>query len=118
MASERLDLTPTVVKDSLKLAVEGSEGIEDFCDLLQPYLVLRIRGHAASWLVKTRDRSLKIGDAMPPAMAARIPERRTRGTAVGEGFLGLRDARDAAKREWAKMGNPVEAPQEKPCWTW
>jgi hypothetical protein len=118
MASERLDLTPEIVKKALRKALEGTKKIFDFCDKLQPYLVLRVRGHAASWLVKTRERSLKIGEAMPPATAARIPERRKRGSTVGEVFLGLREARDAAKREWAKMGNPVEAPEEKPCWTW
>jgi hypothetical protein len=118
MASKRLDLTPAVVKDALKLALTGSDGIVDFCDRLQPYLVLRVRGHVASWLVKTRVRTLKIGDAMPSAAAARIPSLRKRGSAVGDESLGLREAREKAKREWAKMGNPVEAPAEKPCWTW
>jgi hypothetical protein len=53
--------------DALKLALKGSDGIVDFCDRLQPYLVLRVRGHVASWLVKTRVRTLKIGDAVPSA---------------------------------------------------
>jgi hypothetical protein len=118
MASKRLDLTPTVVKDALKLALTGSDGIVDFCDRLQPYLVLRVRGHVASWLVKTRVRTLKIADAIPSATSARIPSLRKRGSAVGEEFLGLREAREKAKREWARMGNPVEAPEEKPSWTW
>src|SRR5690349_7684027 len=104
MASKRLDLTPAVVKEALKLALEGSDGIVDFCDRLQPYLVLRVRGHVASWLVKTRDRSLKLGDAMPSALAAKVPERRKRASAVGSESLGLREAREKAKREWAKMG--------------
>jgi hypothetical protein len=72
----------------------------------------------ASWLVKTRDRSIKIGDAMPSTMAAQIPERRKRSSAVGNESLGLREARDKAKREWAKMGDSVDAPEEKPGWTW
>jgi hypothetical protein len=118
MESQRLDLTPAVVKDALKLALEGSDGIVDLRDRLQPYLVLRVRGHVASWVVKTRDRSLKIGDAMPPALAAKIPQRRKRISAVGDESLGLREAREKAKREWAKMGNQVEVPEEKPCWTW
>jgi hypothetical protein len=118
MASKRLDLTPAVVKDALKLALTGSDGIVDLCDRLQPYLVLRVRGHVTSWLVKTRVRTLKIGDAMPSATAARIPSLRKRGSAVGDESLGLREAREKAKRQWAKMGNPVEAPEEKPCWTW
>ncbi|MGY4325615.1 hypothetical protein ACVWWG_000029 [Bradyrhizobium sp. LB7.2] len=69
-------------------------GIHDFCDKLQPYLVLRVRGHSASWLVKTRVRTLKIGDAMPASAAAKVPQRRKRGSAGGERILGLREARE------------------------
>jgi len=118
MASERLDLTPEVVKRALKLALEGTDAIQDFCDRLQPYLVLRVRGHGASWLVKTRDRSLKIGEAMPAAMAAKLPEKRRRRSAVGDRVLGLREAREVAKREWAKMGYASEAGEKDVGWTW
>jgi hypothetical protein len=119
MESQRIDLTPDVVKEALKLALQGTDDIVDLRDRLQPYLVLRVRGRVASWLVKTRDRSLKLGDAMPPAMAAKVPERRKRASAVGDRILGLREAREAAKREWAKMGNPVEdVAAENPGWTW
>ena len=57
--------------DELPLcAVDGTQEIVDFCDKLQPYLVLRVRGHAASWLVKTRARPLKISGVRPAATAA------------------------------------------------
>jgi hypothetical protein len=118
MASKRLDLSPAAVKDALRRAVRGVEGIEDLCDVLQPYLVLRIRGHAASWLIKTRARTVKIGDAMPADVAAKIPALRKRGSAAGERILGLREAREIAKREWAKLGNPSDAPIESGGWTW
>jgi hypothetical protein len=118
VASKRLDLTPLVVKEALKLALEGTDGIEDCCDKLQPYLVLRVRGHSASWLIKTRDHSIKIGNAMPPEMEAKLPARRKRGSAVGERFLGLREARETAKREWAKLSDTVKEPKETPGWTW
>ena len=119
MKSQRIDLTPDVVNDALKFALEGSDGIVDLRDRLQPYLVLRIRGRVASWLVKTRDRSLKLGDAMPPALALKVPERRKRASAVGDRILGLREARKEAKSEWAKMGNPTEhVPADNPGWTW
>ena len=118
MASERLDLTPGVVKTALKRALDGQEGIHDFCDKLQPYLVLRVRGHSASWLVKTRVRTLKIGDAMPAASASKVPQRRKRGSAAGERILGLREAREAAKREWAKIGNPSDTSGKTAGWTW
>lgn len=118
MASQRLDLNTEVINSAIALALEGTQGIEDFCDVLQPYFVLRVRGHLASWLVKTRERSLKIGDAMPPEKAARIPERRKRPSKVGNKYLGLREARKKAKEEWAKLGNASEVPDEKPGWTW
>jgi hypothetical protein len=118
VASERLDLTPEVVKKALKLSFQGTKDIVDFCDRLQPYLVLRVRGRAASWLVKTRARTLKIGDVMPPATAAKIPELRKRGSAVGERILGLRDARETAKREWARLGNASDALEESAGWSW
>lgn len=118
MASERLDLTPDVVKKALNLALQGTDSIVDFCDLRQPYLVLRVRGHVASWLVKTRDRSLKIGDAIPLDMAKKLPERRKRVSKVGNRYLGLRDAREQAKREWATLDGTT-APAPKPAtWTW
>ena len=118
LSSERLDLTPEVVKKALKAALEGSKEIVDFCDKKQPYLVLRVRGHAASWLVKTRARTLKIGHVMPAATAARIPELRKRGGADRERVLGLREAREIAKSEWAKLGNSSDVSEESPGWTW
>ena len=41
-----------------------------------------------------------------------------RASKVGDEDLGLREARQRAKLEWAKLGNEVAAPEEKPCWTW
>jgi hypothetical protein len=118
MASRRLDLTPSVVKASIDLAVKGSQGIEDSCDVLQPYLVLRVRGHSASWLVKTNARSLKIGDAMPPNKGARLPARRHRGNAAGRGYLKLREARGRAKSVWATLDASPVAPPKPATWTW
>ena len=118
MASKRLDLTPDVVKEAITLAIKGTEGIEDFCDKLQPYLVLRARGHVASWLVKTRTNSIKIGSALPPAKTGRIPERRKRASKAGDEYLGLRAARIKAKREWATLDRaPVDSPMPA-TWTW
>jgi hypothetical protein len=107
---KRLDLTVKAVEEAVDLAVKGSEGITDYCDLLQPYLVLRVRGHSASWLVKTRFRTLKIGDAMPPAMSARLPKRRKRGSIAAREYIGLRKARGEAKREWAALDVTPVAP--------
>jgi hypothetical protein len=116
--SERLELKPDVVKRALKLALTGTDRIFDFCDTSQPYLVLRVRGHAASWLVKTRDRTIKIGDAMDKNMRARLPEHRKRSNAAKQ-TMGLREAREEAKHEWANMaGAATDRPTPPKGWTW
>lgn len=98
-------------------ALEGKTERYDYCDTKQPYLVLRVRAHSLSWLVKTRDKTVKIGNAMPPQYRKQLPERRMRASKVGDVDLGLRDAQKQAKIEWAKLGNEVGTPEDKPCWT-
>lgn len=118
MPSHRIDMTADTVEEAVQLAIRGTNEIVDFRDKLQPYLVLRVRGHAASWLVKTRVRTVKIGSAIPPAKAAKIPESRQRGDSR---FLGLRDAQKAARTEWAKLAAPSEKENvaiENIGWTW
>jgi hypothetical protein len=119
-ASRRCELTAELVKEAIALALEGKTERFDFSDESQPYFVLRVRGHSLSWLVKTRESTIKIGNAMPPQYRKRLPERRMRASKVGDEDLGLREARQRAKLEWAKLGNQVEDPKEdkKPCWTW
>lgn len=63
--SRRCDLTAKVVEEAVELALEGKTPRFDYCDKDQPYLVLRVRGHSLSWLVKTRDNTIKIGNAIP-----------------------------------------------------
>lgn len=116
--STRCDLTAKVVEEAIALAIAGKTPRFDYCDNSQPYFVLRVRAHSLSWLVKTRENSIKIGNAMPPEKRKRLPERRMRASKVGDEDLGLREARQRAKLEWAKLGNEVAAPEEKPCWTW
>lgn len=116
--SDRDELGPELLKDWQKLALGGTVTLRDIRDKQQPYLVLRLRKHSLSWLVKTRDDSLKIGDAMPPGMQARLPERRKRASKAGDEYLGLRHAREKARRKWAELGNRVEVPEKRSCWTW
>lgn len=116
--SKRCDLAAKVVEEAIAMALEGKTARFDFCDESQPYFVLRVRGHSLSWLVKTRANSIKIGNAMPPQHRKRLPERRMRASKAGDEDLGLREARQRAKLEWAKLGNQVEEPEKKPCWTW
>ncbi|MET4205159.1 hypothetical protein [Bradyrhizobium sp. LA6.12] len=116
--SKRCELTRKIVDEAVGMALAGKIERFDFCDESQPYFVLRVRGHSLSWLVKTRDRTIKIGNAFPADKRERLPERRMRTSKVGDKDLGLRDARQVAKLEWAKLGDLVEAPEEKRSWTW
>jgi hypothetical protein len=69
-----------------------------------------------SWLVKTRERTKKIGTPLPAD--ATIPGRSRQRASAATKTLTLRDARDEAKREWPKLYGTT-APEPKPLtWTW
>jgi len=121
MASRRVELSAEIAEEAVERALRGSREILDYCDVRQPYLVLRVRGRTASWLVKTRARTVKIGSAIPPAKASRIPESRRRTGKGNDRFLGLRDAQKEGRITWAKLGNAPEddhAAVAGPGWTW
>lgn len=69
MASRRVYINSSVVDEALAQAEAGVQGIFDYVDIHLSYLVLRVRGNAVSWLVKTRDLTRKIG--APPKMLVR-----------------------------------------------
>jgi len=119
MPSRRVELTAEIVDEAVERALKGPKGIFDYCDIKQPYWVLRVRGRSASWLVKTRARTVKIGSAIPSAAASKIPESRRRTGEGNDRFLGLREAQKLARAEWARLdGRPkVEAAPENPGWT-
>jgi hypothetical protein len=94
----------------------GSTKLRDFADVLQPYLVLRVRGYSISWLVKTRNRALKIGTPLA-ADAVSAGGRRQRSTASTD-TLTLREARERAKREWSKLDGAAPEPPRPGTWTW
>ena len=79
--STRCDLTAKVVEEAIALAIAGKTPRFDYCDNSQPYFVLRVRAHSLSWLVKTRENSIKIGNAMPPE------KRKRPGRKPGDGSL-------------------------------
>lgn len=120
MASRRVEMSAEIVEEAVGMAIKGARGIFDFCDLKQPYLVLRVRGRSASWLVKTRSRTIKIGSAIPPAKTANVPESRRRSGSGKDRFLGLREAQKHARLEWARLDErPKPDPvREEPGWTW
>jgi hypothetical protein len=116
MSQTRKKLTPETFAESIKTARAGTDGVLDYVDEELPYLILRVRGHSMSWLVKTRDRTKKIGT--PLAADATIPGRARQRASAATETLSLRAARKIAKREWAAMdGSP--APAAKPeTWSW
>lgn len=112
---EKISLTPEAVKAAIAEARRGHEGVKDYRDPGQPYLILRVRGHTASWLVKTRARTLKIGTPLP-ADALVTGRQRQRAAAASE-TLTFREARDLAKRKWSEIG-ASKAAAPPPSWTW
>ena len=119
VASKRLDLTPGVVKEALKLALEGSQGIVDYCDRLQPYLVLRVRGHVGLMAGQdTRSQHQDRGrDAFhhggPDPRAAQTQQRCWRTNPWDCGRPATRPSANGLR--WAIQWTRQE---EKPGWTW
>jgi hypothetical protein len=113
--SEKFALTTDNVKAAIAEARSGSVSLKDYRDVGQPYLVLRVRGHTASYLVKTRNRTVKIGTPLPAD--AQVAGRQRQRAAAASETLTLREARDLSKREWAKLSSSkVAAPP--PSWNW
>lgn len=102
MPSKRVEIDPLLVSQVLAQARDGAREILDYVDLQQPYLVLRVRGHSASWLVKTRAATRKIG--APPKML-------------------VREARRQAQTVFAELRAPASenshlVDPSSPGWTW
>jgi integrase len=102
MTSQRVEIDPDLVSRALVQAQNGVTGILDYADVQQPFLTLRVRGHAVSWLVKTRAATRKIGS--PPKML-------------------VREARRQAPLVLAKLHEAVPEDSsldvsKSPAWTW
>ena len=102
MPSKRTEIDPALVNRALEQARDGTEEIYDYVDMQLPYLTLRVRGHSASWLVKTRVATRKIGT--PPKML-------------------VREARREAQTVLAKLRSPASADPTlvdpiSSGWTW
>jgi len=117
MPTKRVKLTPELVLDALKMASKGSSQIQNFADEQQPYLVLRVSGRSASWLVKTPQHTRKLGTALKDAEDRKGGRRRQRKTAATV-HLSLREARDQAKRMWAALDAAPPEPAKPQTWTW
>lgn len=101
MPSIKTDIDAVLVETAIAEARCGVDGIKDYVDRAQPYLVLRLRRHAITWLVKTRASTRSIGS--PPD-------------------VGVRRARRLAEDELArqrKVPPPLAADADAPPgWTW
>jgi hypothetical protein len=117
MPTQRVKLTPQLVQEAVTLASKGHRGIQNYADEQQPYLVLRVSGRTASWLVKTQTRTRKLGTALKDADDRKNGRRRQRKSAATE-FLSLREARDQAKRLWATLDAAPPEPAKPETWTW
>jgi len=117
VTTKRVKLTPEIVLEAIKLASKGQRGIQNFVDEQQPYLVLRVSGRAASWLVKSRQHTRKLGTALKDADDRKAGRKRQR-TSAATAHLALRDARDQAKRLWATLDAAPPEPQKPLTWTW
>ena len=87
----RAEITTQTVRDALEAARQGTETI-NYADARQPGLILRVRGHSISWLVKTRKLSRRLGS--PPLMM-------------------IRDARSAAAQLHGEIKSGKLAPIQK-----
>jgi hypothetical protein len=116
MEDKREKIGPKTVAEAIKAAKAGHDGVLEFVDELHPYLILRVRGHSVSWLVKTRERTKKIGTPLP--VGAALPGRSRQRASAASATLTLRQARDIAKKLWATL-HGMTAPEPKPeTWTW
>jgi hypothetical protein len=103
----RVDITAATVKEAAALAAEKAPSVRIWADKKAHYLMIRQRGGAADWIVKTRGKTRVLGD---------IRERRP-------GFLSVRMAREKAATLYGQIANgedPRQAPPpaEAAGWTW
>lgn len=102
----RVDITAETVKEATTLAAARAAGVTIWADKKSHYLMIRQRGAAADWIVKTRGRTRVIGD---------VREHR-------QGFLSVRAARDKAATLYGQIADgqdPREpAPVQVTTWTW
>ena len=92
-------------------AARAPEGT-DFCDTRQRYLLIRQRGPAATWLIKTRGKTRVLGSAIE-------------GRSGKSNYLALKAARDKAAQIYASIaaGDKDAPPRPAPAfkaetWTW
>jgi hypothetical protein len=105
LPTHRVEITADTVKKAAGLASARAPGVTIFADVRDHYLLIRQRGGAVDWIVKTRGKTRVIGDAR---------ERR-------QGFLSVRSARDQAAKLYGQIAageDPGAGPVRRGGWTW
>jgi hypothetical protein len=112
MATERVKIDIKTMRRAAALAAARDPEGTDFSDTEQRYLLIRQRGPAATWLVKSRGRTRVLGSAIE-------------GRSGKSDFLALKAARDKAAQVYASIaaGDPDAPPRPAPApkpqvWTW
>lgn len=102
----RVDITAETVKKATARAAARAAGVTIWADKKSHYLMIRQRGGAADWIVKTRGKTRVIGD---------VREHR-------RGLLSVRSARDKAATLYGQIADgqdPREpAPVKATTWMW
>jgi hypothetical protein len=105
LSTERVDISASTVKAALKMAQDRAPGVNIWADNRDHYLLIRQRGGAADWLVKTRGRTRVLG-----ALRERDPD-----------FLSVTAARARAVDAYNEIrkGPAAAAPVEpQAAWRW
>lgn len=106
MATSRVDINAETVRTAIACAQREQSGVNFWGDKRDHYLLIRQRGRAVDWLVKTRGKTRVIGE---------LRERRLN-------YLSVTDARKKAARLYAQIANGEDgspAPgDEEAGWTW
>jgi hypothetical protein len=98
MATERIEIDLKVMRRAAALAAKRDPEGTDFCDLKQRYLLIRQRGPAATWLVKTRGRTRVLGSAIE-------------GRSGKSDYLSLTAARIKAAQVYSSIAGGQDAPR-------
>jgi hypothetical protein len=111
MQSSRVKIDTKVMRQAAALAAKRDPDGTDFCDTEQRYLLIRQRGPAATWLVKTRGKTRVLGSAIE-------------GRSGKSDFLSLTAARTKAAVVYSSIATGQDAPPRPApapvvdVWTW
>lgn len=130
MATERVKIDLKTMRKAAALATARDPEGTDFCDLEQRYLLIRQRGPAATWLVKTRGRTRVLGSAIEGRSGKsdflNLTAARVKAASVYSDIATGADAQDAPRRPepapvvvvwtWADLDREYQSAISQPRW--